>query len=214
MKSLKILSMNLGKKFVTIRDSKKKEMIIDFLNGENYDIVMLQGNSLINKIDFNSLDYDFIIYKDRMAILYARSLIGFDSDVKFGVASSTLIYDKGPIACINVNCYNNKNIGDIFEICDIYSNNDSKYNVMTRIITGRFPKSFDTKLFCDMFNLDDISTLVGQSTHIKNNREMLNHFFVSKNLECVNIHKLVGLTEVSKLGEAYPMEVTLKKVLK
>ena len=43
---------------------------------------------------------------------------------------------------------------------------------------------------------------------------MLNHFFISRNLGCMNIHKLVGMTEVSKIGEAYPIEVTLKKVLK
>ena len=65
-----------------------------------------------------------------------------------------------------------------------------------------------------MFDLSDISTLVDKESHTKNNREMLNHLFISRNLECVNIHKLVGLTEVSKIEEDYPIEVTLKKVLK
>ena len=81
-------------------------------------------------------------------------------------------------------------------------------------VIWRFPREVDTNLFCDAFDLEDISTLVGQETHAKNNREMLNHFFISRNLGCMNIHKLVGMTEVSKIGEAYPIEVTLKKVLK
>ena len=65
-----------------------------------------------------------------------------------------------------------------------------------------------------MFDLEDISTKVGQESHAKNNKEMVNHFFMSKIIEKESVHKLVGMTEVSKIGEAYPIEVTLKKVLK
>ena len=85
---------------------------------------------------------------------------------------------------------------------------------MSRIVAGRFPKTFDTNLFCDKFDLDDISTFVGQDTHIENNRDMANHFFISRDLEAESVHKLVGWTETLKLGEAYPVQVTLKKVLK
>ena len=35
-----------------------------------------------------------------------------------------------------------------------------------------------------------------------------------KIIEKESVYKLVGMTEVSKIGEAYPIEVTLKKVLK
>ena len=67
-----------------------------------------------------------------------------------------------------------------------------------------------------MFDLEDVSTLVGQKTHTKNNREILNHFFISRNLEIDSIHKLVGLTENLGIGEAYPIEASIshKKVLK
>ena len=118
------------------------------------------------------------------------------------------------MAVVNVNCKNPKDMDKIFKACEVYSKEEDPHYVKSRIVAGRFPREVDTNLFCDMFDLNDISTLIGQETHAKNNREMLNHFFVSRNLECMNVHKLVGMTEVSKIGEAYPIEVTLKKVLK
>ena len=64
--------------------------------------------------------------------------------------------------------------------------------------------------------MTDVSTLVGQESHIKNNRDMLNHFFISRNLEIDSVHKLVGMTEKSGIGETYSIEASIsyKKVLK
>ena len=214
MKNLKILSMNLGRGFVPIKDKGKREYLRDFIKEEDYDIVMLQGNILTSNIDFSKLDYNAINYKNRMALLYDKNLIGYGIAFKSKVVSSTIMYNKGPIACINVNCDNSKNMEDVYKVCEAYSNPNAIHTLKTRIVAGRFPREVDTNEFCDAFDLEDISTLVGQKTHAKNNREMLNHFFISRNLGCMNIHKLVGMTEVSKIGEAYPIEVTLKKVLK
>ena len=44
MENLRILSMNLGRRFVPIKDKGKREYITDFIKEEGYDIVMLQGN--------------------------------------------------------------------------------------------------------------------------------------------------------------------------
>ncbi len=212
MENLKILSMNLGRRFIPIKN--KKELVTSYINEEAYDIVMLQGKNLSSNIDFSKLNYEAIGYLNRMAVLYDNELKGFDIKSESPVVSSTIIYNKSPIACINVCCDKISGMKDVFEVCNAYSKSDTIHTIKTRIITGKFPKEVDTNNFCSMFDLEDISTLVGQDSHAKNNREIVNHFFISKNLECVNIHKLVGMTEVSKIGEAYPIEVTLKKVLK
>ena len=216
MENLKILSMNLGRSFIPIKDKSKRELITDFIRDEDYNIIMLQGNNLTSNISFNDFGYNAINYENKMAILYDSKLIGFSNVDKSKFANSTIIYDEGPIACINVNCSNPNNMSDVFEMCDAYSNPHRKHSVNTRIIAGRFPKELDTNEFCDLFDLEDISTLVGRDSHTENNRDMLNHVFISRNLEASNIRKLVGLTEVSKVGEAYPVEAVLsyKKVLK
>ena len=214
MKNLRILSMNLGRRFVPIKDKSKREYLMDFIKAEDYDIVMLQGKAITTNINFSKMDYNAVTYYNRMALLYDKPLKGYDSDFKSKVVSSTVMYNKDLIACINVNCDNPKNMEDVYKVCEDYSNPNATHTLETRIVTGRFPREVDTNLFCDMFDLDDISTLVGRDTHIKNNREMVNHFFISRNLEALCVHKLVGMTEVSGIGEAYPIEVTLKKVLK
>ena len=214
MKNLKILSMNLGKAFVPIKDNSKREYITNYISHEDYSIIMLQGNILTSNIDFSKLDYNAINYRNRMALLYDKDLKGYDIDFKSKVVSSTIMFNSGPMAWINVNCDNPKNMKDVYKVCEAYSNPNTEHVVKTRIVAGRFPREVDTDSFCDMFDLEDISTLVGAMSHSKNNREMLNHFFISRNLEALNVHKLVGMTEVSKIGEAYPIEAVLTYKLK
>ena len=211
MKNLKILSMNLGRGFVPIKDKGKREYLRDFIKEEDYDIVMLQGGS----INLGVHNYVTVNDNKKVSLLCHDRLTGFDSEVGYKNVKSSIIYCQNAIlACINVNCKNANNMSDVFKVCDDYSRHDSEYYLSDRIVVGRFPREVDTNEFCDAFDLDDISTLVGGESHAKNNREMLNHFFISRNLEALNVHKLVGMTEVSKIGEAYPIEVTLKKVLK
>ena len=83
-------------------------------------------------------------------------------------------------------------------------------------MAGRFPREVDTNTFCDNFNLEDVSSLVAQNTHVLNNREVVNHLFISRDLEWDSVKKLVGMTEISRIGEAYPIEASIghKKVLK
>ena len=214
MKNLKILSMNLGYGFIPVKDKSKREYITNYINHEGYSIVMLQGNTLTSNIDFSKLDYNAINYRNRMALLYDKDLKGYDIDFKSKVVSSTIMFNKGPMAWINVNCDNPNNMEDVYKVCEAYNNPNTEHVLKTRIVAGRFPREVDTNQFCDMFDLDDISTLVGVMSHSKNNREMVNHFFISRNLEALSVHKLVGMTEVSGIGEAYPIEVTLKKVLR
>lgn len=211
MKNLKILSMNLGRRFVPIKDKDKREYLMDFIREEDYDIVMLQGNG----INLDVCNYITINNNKKVSLLCHDRLTGFDSEVGYKYVKSSIIYcDNSVLACININCDNPKNMEDVYKVCESYSNPNTIYNLKTRIVAGRLPREVDTNEFCDAFDLDDISTLVGVMSHVKNNREMVNHFFISRNLEAESVHKLVGMTEVSGIGEAYPIEVTLKKVLK
>ena len=211
MKNLRILSMNLRRGFIPIKDKGKREYLMDFIREEDYDIVMLQGNG----INLDVCNYITINNNKKVSLLCHDRLTGFDSEVGYKDVKSSIIYcDNSVLACINVNCKNANSMDEIFKVCEVYSKEDDPYYVKSRIVAGRLPREVDTNEFCDQFNLDDISTLVGQDMHIKNNREMVNHFFISRNLEAESVHKLVGMTEVLRIGEAYPIEVTLKKVLK
>ena len=175
---------------------------------------MLQGNDI--NVSYRNLGYEEINSNNKVITFLRSSFLVCDIDFSnFGIVNSFVTYyDRSPLSIINVNCKNPKDMDKVFKACDVYSKEDDPHYVKSRIVAGRFPREVDTNLFCDAFDLEDVSTLIGQKTHAKNNREMLNHFFVSRNLECMNVHKLVGMTEVSKIGEAYPIEVTLKKVLK
>lgn len=215
MENLRILSMNLGRGFVPIKDKRKREYLMEFIKKEDYDIVMLQGNRIGSNRLFKDLGYSYAdSSKNVITLVSKREIVENSSTDELNCSIISNI--TNPVELINVNCKDSKNFDDVFNICDYYSRQDSKGFVRTRIVAGRFPREVDTNEFCDAFDLEDISTLVGQKTHAKNNREMLNHLFISRNLECVNIHKLVGMSEVSKIGEAYPIEASIsyKKVLK
>ena len=220
MENIRILSMNLGRSFVPVKDRKRKAYITDFINEEGYDIVMLQGDSIKHNINLKqpqlNSSYNKIVYNDKVATLYKSSLpfddevmVNFSYDVP--VTSSIFSYKDFPMAFINVNCEDPYNIDSVCDICDSFGND--RY-LPTRVVAGRFPREVNINRLCQVLALDDISTLVRQEMYVKNNREMLNHFFISRNLECMNVHKLTGMTEISGIGEAYPIEVTLKKVLK
>lgn len=215
MKNLKILSMNLGRGFVPIKDKGKREYLMEFIKKEDYDIVMLQGNRIGSNRLFKDLGYSSAdSSKNVITIGFKRAIAENSStdELNCSIISNITM----PLELINVNCKDSKKFDDVFNTCDYYSRQDSKGFVSSRIVAGRFPREVDTNEFCDLFDLEDVSTLVGQKTHTKNNREILNHFFISRNLEIDSIHKLVGLTENLGIGEAYPIEASIshKKVLK
>lgn len=215
MKNLKILSMNLGRGFVPIKDKGKREYLMEFIKKEDYDIVMLQGNRIGSNRLFKDLGYSSAdSSKNVITIGFKREIAENSSTDELNCSIISNI--TNPLELINVNCKDSKKFDDVFNICDYYSRQDSKGFVSSRIVAGRFPREVDTNKFCDLFDLEDVSTLVGQKTHTKNNREILNHFFISRNLEIDSIHKLVGLTENLGIGEAYPIEASIshKKVLK
>ncbi len=213
MENLKIFSMNLGRGFIPIKDKRKKEFLREKIDTEKYDVVMLQGNGVGRNSFFKDLGYDYADSSKDVLTLVSNRLI-VESRATNILNCSIISNIDRPVILVNVNCKDLKNIDELFDACDIYSKEKDVHYVRSRIVAGRFPKAFDTNLFCDQFDLDDVSTLIGQDTHIKNNRDMVNHFFISRNLECMNVHKLTGMTEISGIGEAYPIEVTLKKVLK
>ena len=213
MKNLKILSMNLGRRFIPVKDKGKREYLMDFIKEEDYDIVMLQGSS----INLDIHNYVTVNDNEKVSLLCHDRLKGFDSEVGYKNVKSSIIYCQNSVlACINVCCNNPKDFHNVFTVCDAYSRFDSQYYLSTRIVAGRFPREVDTNEFCDLFDLEDVSTLIGGESHAKNNREILNHFFISRNLEIDSIHKLVGVTEKLGIGEAYPIEASIshKKVLK
>ena len=215
MKNLKILSMNLGRGFVPIKDKRKREYLMEFIKKEDYDIVMLQGNRIGSNRLFKDLGYSSADSSKNVITLGFKREIAENSSTD-ELNCSIISNITNPLELINVNCKDSKKFDDVFNICDYYSRQDSKGFVSSRIVAGRFPREVDTNKFCDLFDLEDVSTLVGQKTHTKNNREILNHFFISRNLEIDSIHKLVGLTENLGIGEAYPIEASIshKKVLK
>ena len=215
MKNLKILSMNLGRGFVPIKDKGKREYLMEFIKKEDYDIVMLQGNRIGSNRLFKDLGYSYAdSTKNVITLVSKREIVENSSTNELNCSIISNI--TKPVELINVNCKDSKKFDDVFNTCDYYSRQDSKGFVSSRIVAGRFPREVDTNEFCDLFDLEDVSTLVGQKTHTKNNREILNHFFISRNLEIDSIHKLVGLTENLGIGEAYPIEASIshKKVLK
>ena len=214
MKNLKILSMNFGRSFIPIKDKKKKEFLRNKLMEGPYDILMAQGYGIIDGVDLDNTFYNYTNAFDRIVTFSRNKLPIFENILSKEINSSVVFIGKSPLAVVNVNFSNPKYVESLYNYCRIYNNLDNEYYVRSRIVAGRFPKSFDTNLFCDLFDLDDISTFVGQDTHTENNRDMINHFFISRDLEAESVHKLVGWTETLKLGEAYPIEVTLKKVLK
>ncbi len=223
MENLKILSMNLGYGFIPIKDRKKKRILKEQIRKENYDIIMLQGNSI--DVNYEDLGYEAVNDSGKVVTFFKEENLPICATKFSGRGTvNTLVtsYYSRPLAVINVNCkdkdnsYDVRSFDTVLDMCKKYSNPDSEYFVRRMIVAGRFPKGVDTNAFCDMFDLDDVSTLVGIETHIKNNKEMLNHLFISRYLECNDIHKLVGLSEVSRVGEAYPIEASIsyKKVLK
>ena len=149
-------------------------------------------------------------------ILY-KGLKVFNTGINSEVIDTSIVqYNKSLIACINVNCSKVKNFKEVEDICKSYSDFYSYNYMKSRIITGRFPKEIDLNTFCDLYDLDDVSSLLALNTHIKNNREVLNHLLISKNLEVFDIKKIIGLKEIADIGEAYPIEASLcyKKVFK
>ena len=188
---------------------------MEFIKKEDYDIVMLQGNRIGSNRLFKDLGYSYAdSTKNVITLVSKREIVENSSTNELNCSIISNI--TKPVELINVNCKDSKKFDDVFNICDYYSRQDSKGFVSSRIVAGRFPREVDTNEFCDLFDLEDVSTLVGQKTHTKNNREILNHFFISRNLEIDSIHKLVGLTENLGIGEAYPIEASIshKKVLK
>ncbi len=216
MENLRIFSMNLRRGFIPVKDKRKKEFLREKLEEEKYDIIMLQGYNIINGLDLSRLNYSYTNSFNNTITLSRDGLPIFEDSFSLVVNSSIVFNGNSPLAVINVNCNNSKSFDEVSAACELYTKEENAHYVRSRIVAGRFPKDVDTNNFCDMFDLEDISTLVGQDTHLKNNKDMVNHFFVSRNLEAVSIHKLVGLTETLKLGEAYPIEASIsyKKVLK
>lgn len=216
MQNLRILSMNLGRNFVPVIDKNKKTLVTNYLNAESYDFIMLQGNNLDSNINLSSVNYKILKKSKRLMILY-KGLKVFNTGINSEVIDTSIVqYNKSLIACINVNCSKVKNFKEVEDICKSYSDFYSYNYMKSRIITGRFPKEIDLNTFCDLYDLDDVSSLLALNTHIKNNREVLNHLLISKNLEVFDIKKIIGLKEIADIGEAYPIEASLcyKKVFK
>ena len=183
MENIKIFSMNLGRSFISVKDGKRKAYITDFISERDYDIVMLQGDSIKHNVNLEQLQlkssYNKIVYNDKVATLYKFSLpfadefmVNFSYDVP--VTASIFSYKDFPMAFINVNCEDPYNIDSVYDICDTFGNG---YYLPTRVITGRLPIEVNTDSFCKSLDLKDISTDIGKITHKENKREIINHFF-------------------------------------
>ena len=219
MKNLKILSMNLGKSFIPVIDRRKREYITDFLDEKSYDIIMLQGDNIPRNLDLNYIGMNYEIIKKNKGLITIHNkdiyVSPFFTDSNY-IDTNIVHNNMKFLACLNINCKDLKDFYDVDNICKAYCNVNGKQYTKNRIITGKIPREVNLNSFCKSLGLKDISTDIGRITHKENNREIINHFFISEDLEVASIHKLVGLTEVSKIGEAYPIEVSLthQKILK
>ena len=78
MENIRIFSMNLGRSFIPVKDGKRKAYITDFISARDYDIVMLQGDSIKHNVNLEQLQlkssYNKIVYNDKVATLYKSSL--------------------------------------------------------------------------------------------------------------------------------------------
>lgn len=203
MENLKILSMNLGKRYISVRNRNRKQVVAEFVNNGcyfhdgSYDVIMLQGDCVGHNIDLNHLEKNgYKIYNsNNKAVTLSNYNNFFSSSLDSRIFNvSTLCYENKPLALVNINCKDIKYFTDVCDCCKKYSDSRDEHYIQSRIITGRLPSEVDTNEFCDIFDLEDVSTLVAMDSYKENNREMLNHFFISRNLECNSIHKLVGMT--------------------
>ena len=215
MENLKILSMNLGNGFIPIKDRRKKVILREKLE-EDYDVILLQGNNI--NFNFDDSNYNAINDNNKIVTLLKKDFKNFSSGPIGTALQNNMIiyYDNRPLSIMNVNCKQLSDFKIVVEKTSEYSDEDSPYYVRSRIVAGRFPEGVNINAFCEKFGLKDLSSTVGQSFHEEHGRKMLNHFFISNNLECAHFYKLVGLVEHSKAFEAYPMEASIshQKVLK
>lgn len=213
MKNLKILSMDFGNNYIVKRMQSKKELLSNILLMQEYDMILLQGKNVTNMIQTSDIvgnRYQTKVMSKNLMSIWKDQYHCFTSSTLLETVDQNIIYfDNRPIACLNINCKYPNNFYDVLDCLDAYSRSDSVSYVASRIITGRFPKEIDPNEFCDAFDLKDVSTIVAQNAHMKYNQKILRHLFISRNLECKSIQKLIGLTEVSKIGEAYPLEATI-----
>lgn len=210
MKNLKIVSFNIGSKYIPIKDNRKKQIITDFINEEDYDIVMLQGDNVSSNINTKSLDYNSTKFNNRVVTLYKDGLPLLGELTYGGVCNVSLTnYARTFLACININLKNNNEVREMIEVCNKYGNYDSEYFVRNRVVAGKFPSGFNLQGFCNEMDLVDISSLIGKSYYDKNDKEMLNHILISKSLESEDVHKCIGIVDIAKVGEDYPIEASL-----
>ena len=163
------------------------------------------------------MNYEIIKKNKGLITLHNKDIYVSPFSVDSDYIDTNIVYNKvNLLACLNINCKDLKDFYDVDDICKAYCNVNGKQYTKNRIITGKIPREVNLNSFCKSLGLKDISTDIGRITHKENNREIINHFFISEDLEVASIHKLVGLTEVSKIGEAYPIEVSLthQKILK
>ena len=94
MKNLKILSMDLGKRFISVRDKKRKEQMIDFVMEKDYDLILLQGSNVEKMIDlsyFEKADYNINI-TNNVAIAINPFLLFFFSIKKPPIIKINLLF--------------------------------------------------------------------------------------------------------------------------
>ena len=215
MENLKILSMNLGTGFIPIKDKKKKEILREKLE-EDYDIILLQGNNI--SFNFDDSNYNAINDNNKLVTLISKDCKSFRANSLGSALQNNIViyYGNRPLLVMNTNCKQLTDFKRFVDMTSEYSDKDSPYYIRSRIVSGRFPEGINITRFCEKFGLKDLSSPVGQSFHEEHGRKMLNHFFISDNLECKEFYKLVGLVEHSKAFEAYPMEASIgyQKVLK
>lgn len=215
MENLKILSLNLGRPFIPIKDSKKRKVITESIIKQDYDLAMLQGENISRNVDLNELNKSSynISEGNNTITLYKSNIETFTSIHTTNIGNCLVLYhNRKPLACLNINCKDYNDVKDILEMCEFYTNPNSEGYVRRVIVTGSFQKDIDISELSDRLDLQDISPSLSQD--LCQNNKMLNHFLISKNLEFKDTYKLVSLALKTKIEADYPIEanITYKKV--
>ena len=208
--SLKILSFNLGNRYILV-NRREKDYVTDFILNQDCDIVMLQGNNLRKRVNLRDIDYNITHLDNRTLSLCKKKfpILGEYSLENGTFSSFVTYYNSEPVNCINVNSCDLKEMNEVDRMFRVYLDPRSDYYLKNAIVTGRLPRELDTNSFCDNYDLDDLSTRVGINYYEKTNKEMVEHLFVSRKLNCDSIYKHIGVVDNSNMGKGYPIEACL-----
>lgn len=176
MKNLKVYSMNLGGRFLPIRDRRKKKLITDYLLEQDYSLVLLQGCARKYRVNLSLLEEKYhCIEGQNTTTLLSREYEFYGSSI-FEDTNDFVFYQGSPIACLNVD--QRTDVSKAFATCHAYGNPTHPVFVPYRIVGGNILEE-ERNPFCDLLELKEVP-LEDMPFDWKQEKS---HLFLSKNLD-------------------------------